>query len=122
MKKQNFNIVIVLVVVAVVFGFLIFGQKVFTGSAVNDNQNTDNVDWELVEDISYDWLNENCGCVVRDRYYCYLEGFEWNESRGLCVNSAEKKVTTALIGCSVFNCSAGNYTYVAEGKWQRSQS
>jgi len=35
---------------------------------------------------------------------CFSEGFEYNQTRDLCVNSEEKQVTNPVLKCSKYKC------------------
>ncbi|MFH1325217.1 MAG: hypothetical protein ABIH49_00405 [archaeon] len=82
---------------------------------------TANVIKQQEEEQKYfeDWLPENCNCVERNRLKCSL-GFELDKERELCVNKIEKTFTNVLLGCSVYSCGEGNYTFNLEKeKWEK---
>ena len=57
------------------------------------------------------YSEDSCRCLERNRPVCTLSGFEYNSTRKLCVNSAEKKVTYSSQACSEYECSGIDYRY-----------
>ena len=62
---------------------------------------------------------DDCRCIERKMPACKLEGFEYNETRNLCVNSANKTVTYPTLSCSKYECLGVNYQYNFDDKiWE----
>src|SRR3989304_7845675 len=78
----------------------------------NDNQSSG-----LALDDFYS--SDSCRCLERQRPACSLEGFEYNGTRNLCVNDAEKKGTSPIFACSSYECSGVNYQHNSDNeKWE----
>ena len=92
-KKLLRNTILIFGIIVVLLGVVIIVNKVMTTNAIKEQQN-----YEV-------WLRENCNCTKRERPKCFLEGFEYNKLRKLCVNSDKKSVTYPSLSCSEYNCS-----------------
>jgi len=95
-KKLIRNILIVAgIILAVALILMLIGNKM-KADVIKAQQEAENYS---------KWLSGNCGCLERNKPVCTLDGFEYNSTRNLCVNSAEKKITFSSLGCSKYNCS-----------------
>jgi len=111
-KKIIRNIAIAIgITLAVGLILMLIGNKM-NSNAIKSQQEAENYQ---------DWLSETCECLAKTRHVCTLNGFEYNATRNLCVNSAEKTVTTSSMRCSEYNCSGeiklwNNITEIWEDK------
>ena len=96
-KKLIRNAILIFGIVAVLLGAVIVANKVITGNAIKEQQN------QLAE--YQKWLVENCECLEQNHSVCTLEGFEYNQTRNLCVNYGKKLVTYPGLACSKYDCS-----------------
>lgn len=72
------------------------------------NKNKDNGKNLSIDDF---YSEDNCRCLEKKMPVCTLDGFEYNATRKLCVNSAEKTVTYNTWGCSLYECSGIQYSF-----------
>lgn len=89
---------------------------------LNFNQISNQSD-EQFEELSPDdfYSEDSCRCLEKNLPSC-LSDFEYNETRKLCVNSAEKKVTYATFKCSKYECSGITYSFNFEEKiWEENK-
>jgi len=73
-------------------GFLI--NKKITADVIKEKMEAEN----YLSDLA-----ENCECLARERYYCFLEDFELEGE--FCVEKKTGIVTARVLGCSEYNCS-----------------
>src|SRR3989344_3005518 len=100
--------VIALAVLTALIGFLV--------SSGLSNQNQSSQEGLALDDF---YSSEQCRCLEKNRPLCNLEGFEYNKTRDLCVNYAEKKVTYPTLACSSYECIGVNYQYNFDDKtWE----
>lgn len=57
---------------------------------------------EVIDEVDWGWIEENCDCVERDRFYCKFEGYELGRNN-MCWK--ESNFTNPVRGCSEYNCS-----------------
>ena len=101
----NKKIIQVVAVISIVLAVALI--LAFIGSRMQANAIKEKHEIELYQD----WLSENCNCLERNRHVCISDGFEYNATRNLCVNSAEKTVTYSSFKCSKYDCSGQNVTW-----------
>ena len=95
-KKLIKNIIIVAgIILAVAFVLMFIGNKM-RADTIRAQQEAENYQ---------NRLSETCECLERNKPVCTLNGFEYDSSRKLCVNSVEKTITSPSLGCSKYNCS-----------------
>jgi hypothetical protein len=93
MNRWVFIVIVILVLLAVVFVFTM--RKPPSSLAVQEHE-------EPEEKVDWDWVEENCDCVERNRLYCKFEGYELGEGN-FCWK--ESNFTNPVQGCSKYNCT-----------------
>ena len=101
-KHKKISLIIILVLL--IIGILNFRTQ------LNNNQPKG----LALEDF---YSDEQCRCLEKSRPVCNLKGFEYNESRKFCVNSAEKTVTYPTLTCSKYDCSGIIYEFNFDNKF-----
>ncbi len=104
---QNKNGKIKTLVITLVISAVVIASIILIGNRMNANIIKEKYETELYQD----WLSENCECLERNKPVCLLDGFEYNSTRQICVNSAEKTVTYPTLKCSKYVCSGQNVTW-----------
>ncbi len=104
---QNKNGKIKILVITLVISAVIIASIILIGNRMNANIIKEKQDAGQYQD----WLSQNCKCIERNNPACELSGFEYNATRKLCVNSADKRVTYSTLKCSKYDCSGQNVTW-----------
>jgi hypothetical protein len=117
-KKKSRNkaaiIGIAAVFLAAILALVFLAVNKDAGNGNDSTQNGGKTGFELGDFYS----KENCTCLEHNKPACLVDGFVYNAARKLCVNSANKTVTYAVLQCSVYDCSGANYTFNNDsGKW-----
>ena len=112
-KMRNRNKIFIAVGIIILVALLIFVfRNSFTGKSVNSGEESS------VENFSF-YDEDLCRCLERARPVCFVEGFIYNVTRKICVNYAEKTVTTPIMKCSKYECAGEIYEYNLEiGNWE----
>jgi hypothetical protein len=107
-RKKIFEVMIILILIA---GGLILASLI---SKYNNQQK-----WIAFNDF---YSEDDCNCLERRLPGCSLKGFEYNETRKLCVNSGEKTVTYSILNCSKYKCSGKIYEFNFQAKnWEENK-
>jgi hypothetical protein len=107
--KNNMKKVMIYSAIAI----LVFAVLGVIALKLNSNESGDNL---TEKGLSMDdfYSDDNCRCLEKNRYACYLDGFEYNATVKLCMNYAEKKVTSVLMKCSKYECKGIIYEFNAD--------
>ena len=99
-KKLNLIIATAVIVLVLATGLIAF--------LVSNKLESESPNEALTLDDFYS--SYQCRCLERNTHSC-LEGFEYNKTRELCVNSLEKKVTLSILKCSSYECLGQVYNF-----------
>ena len=102
-KRKIPKLVISVAVALIIVGALIFALYQIEKSNAEKLQEETEQYWN--------WLKKNCECVEHAQPTCALDGFVFDWSKRLCINSAERLVTATILKCSAYNCSGQNVTW-----------
>tara|TARA_Y100000310_G_scaffold207483_1_gene208028 strand:+ start:5323 stop:5694 length:372 start_codon:yes stop_codon:yes gene_type:complete len=112
-RKVSRKVVIVrgLVLSASIFSILLFIGLTFAFSEFKTTPKV--IDQINVNDF---YSQDSCRCLEREKLDCFLDGFEYNETRGFCVNLEKKQITNPIPSCSMYECSGRIYSYDVNAK------
>lgn len=102
-KIDNRFLVVVGIVVVVLLLVFVFKNSNPVGKVIDEDKNTNALNPSFYEE-------DSCRCLEHGIPKC-LEGFVYNKTRELCVNSEEKTVTYATLSCSKYECAGKTYEY-----------
>ncbi len=112
MKQKNLKFAVIGIAVLLVASLAFF--------IINSNPKAPKVVEEQPYTSDYFESLDNCRCVEKERHVCLPEGFEYNSTRKLCINSEKKLVTTSVLKCSEYECSGEIFSYNFESeKWEK---
>ena len=100
------NVLLIIIATTIVVLITLFATGVLKLNSFNSNQDNE-------KNLSMnDFYSEDiCRCLEKFRAACSLDGFEYNATRKLCVNYAEKRVTYNTWGCSLYECAGIKYSF-----------
>ncbi len=104
-RKSNNVIIIIAGALILILAILFLTNVIKLNSFNSDNGNGKNMS------LNDFYSEESCRCLEKKMPLCKLDGFEYNSTRNLCVNSAQKTVTYNTWGCSLYECSGIKYSF-----------
>jgi hypothetical protein len=100
--KIRVSLTIIAVIILIVSAFYFYAG--YKDAFKENSEETKNGDFDF-----YD--SGLCRCLEKNKPVCNLDGFEYNETRKLCVNSERKSVTYPTLSCSRYECSGEIYSF-----------